>query len=186
MKMKTRDMILVSLFAALAAIGAFIKIPFTPAPITLQFLFTALAGIMLGSRLGAASQIVYVVLGLVGAPVFTKPSGPSYIFEPTFGYLIGFIISAYVIGKLSENYKNPNFQNLMFACLLGIVAMYAIGVPYLYIILKYVSHTSITFMAALRSGFILFIPGDLIKCMVTSIIGVRIIPILKNQILKTP
>ena len=185
MKINTKDMILISLFAALTSIGAFIKIPFTPAPITLQFFFTALAGILLGSKLGAASQIVYVALGLVGAPVFTKPSGPSYIFEPTFGYLIGFIISAYVIGKVVETYKSSNFQNLMLACLLGLLAMYAIGVPYLYIILKYISHSSITFMAALKSGFILFIPGDLVKCIVTSIIGVRVVPILKNQILKT-
>lgn len=185
MKITTKDMILVSLFTALSAIGAFIKIPFTPAPITLQFFFTALAGILLGSKLGATSQIVYVALGLAGAPVFTKPSGPSYIFEPTFGYLIGFIISAYVIGKVVETYKNCNFQKLMVACILGLIAMYAIGVPYLYIILKYVTHTSITFMTALKSGFILFIPGDLVKCIVTSIIGVRIIPILKNQIIKT-
>lgn len=184
MKIKTKDMILVSLFTALAAIGAFIKIPFTPAPITLQFLFIALAGILLGSRLAALSQIIYVLLGLAGVPVFTKPSGPSYIFEPTFGYLIGFIVSAYIIGKISESIKTPSFQKIFLACMFGLIVTYLIGVPYLYMILKYVVKTSITFSGALKAGCLLFIPGDLAKCLVTSLIGVKIAPLLKSQIMQ--
>ena len=61
---------------------------------------------MLGSRLGALSQLVYVVLGLIGIPVFTAGGGISYIFKPTFGYLLGYIIGAYVIGKIAESVKS--------------------------------------------------------------------------------
>ena len=69
--MKTRALILTALFAALTAVGAFLRIPFPIAPITLQVFFTAMAGVLLGPRYGALSQLVYVVLGLIGLPVFT-------------------------------------------------------------------------------------------------------------------
>ena len=92
----TRDMVLFALFTALIAIGAFIRIPVPFCPFTLQLLFTTLAGLLLGSRRGAASVAVYVLLGLVGLPVFTSGGGPSYIFQPTFGYLIGFIGGAWL------------------------------------------------------------------------------------------
>lgn len=183
MKIKTRDMILVALFTALTAIGAFIKIPIQPAPITLQFLFTALSGVILGSKLGALSQLIYVVLGLIGIPIFTKPSSFSYIFEPTFGYLIGFIIGAFVIGKISETTKRPTFKRLFIACISGIIVIYAVGVPYLYIILKYVTNTPVSIFTSLKIGFIIFLPGDIIKSILTSIIGFKVIPIIKNQIL---
>lgn len=71
----TRDLILVAIFAALTAIGAFIKIPVPYVPFTLQYLFCALAGMILGSKLGALSQIVYVAIGLAGLPVFTEGGG---------------------------------------------------------------------------------------------------------------
>lgn len=183
MKITTRDMILVSLFTSLTAIGAFIKIPLEPAPITFQFLFTALSGILLGPKLGALSQIVYVTLGLLGLPVFTKPGGLSYIFEPTFGYLIGYIIGAYIIGKLSEYLNKPSFFKLLTACISGLIIIYIIGVPYLYIILKYVTLTPITITSALKAGFLIFLPGDLIKCILTASLGVKILPVIKNYVL---
>ncbi|QGU96684.1 biotin transporter BioY [Clostridium bovifaecis] len=182
MKITTRDMILVSFFTALTAVGAFLKIPISPAPITMQFLFTAFAGILLGSKLGALSQIIYVVLGLLGLPVFTKPSGLSYVFEPSFGYLIGFIFGAYVIGKISETNSKTSFIRLFLASVVGISVIYLIGVPYLYIILKYAMGTSITFGGALKSGLLIFLSGDITKCIVTAIIGVKVVPRVKHLV----
>ncbi|MBI6872599.1 biotin transporter BioY [Clostridium aciditolerans] len=183
MKIKTRDIILVSMFAALSAIGAFIKIPIGSAPITLQFLFVALSGILLGSRLGALSQIVYVVIGLIGIPVFTAGGGISYIFKPTFGYLIGFIVASYVVGKISETTDRPSLKRLFIATLIGLVISYAIGVPYLYVVLKYVVGAKITIYSALKAGCLVFIPGDLAKCLVTTVLSYRIIPTLKRAAL---
>ena len=80
--MKTRTMILCALFAALTAVGAFFKIPFALAAISLQFLFTAMAGVLLGAGYGALSQAVYVLIGLVGVPIFALGGGFSYIFQP--------------------------------------------------------------------------------------------------------
>ena len=75
MKLNVKEMILAALFAALTAVGAFIEIPLGPVSFTLQILFTALAGIMLGAKLGALSQIVYVVIGLLGLPIFSGRMG---------------------------------------------------------------------------------------------------------------
>ena len=84
---KVKELVLFSLFTALTAIGAFIRVPVPLCPFTLQLLFTTLSGLILGSRKGAASVAVYVAFGLSGVPVFTQGGGPGYIFQPTFGYL---------------------------------------------------------------------------------------------------
>ena len=99
---KTLMLVLTALFAALTAIGAFFKIPFALAAISLQFLFTAMAGILLGAGYGALSQGVYVLIGLVGVPIFALGGGFSYVLQPTFGFLLGLIPSAFVIGKLAK------------------------------------------------------------------------------------
>ena len=91
---RTKAMILCALFAALAAVGAFLRIPVPLVPFTLQFLFTNLAGLLLGKKLGAVSVGVYVLLGLMGLPIFTGGGGIGYLVHPTFGYLIGFILGA--------------------------------------------------------------------------------------------
>ena len=85
---KTRDLIYCALFAALTAIGAFLHFQLFQATITLQFFFTAMAGLLLGAKLGALSQLLYVALGLVGVPIFAAGGGFGYIFNPTFGFLL--------------------------------------------------------------------------------------------------
>ena len=79
--MKTRALAFTALFAALTAAGAFVSIPVGPVSITLQFLFTAMAGILLGRRCGALSQLVYVALGLLGLPIFTRGGGLGYVLQ---------------------------------------------------------------------------------------------------------
>lgn len=95
----TRNMVLAALFAALTAIGAFLQIPTGTVPITLQFLFTALAGLLLGWKWGAVSQLLYVGIGLLGLPVFTQGGGIGYVLQPSFGFLLGLIPAAAVIGR---------------------------------------------------------------------------------------
>ena len=131
---KTLMLVLAALFAALTAVGAFFKIPFALAAISLQFLFTAMAGILLGAGYGALSQGVYVLIGLVGVPIFALGGGLSYVLQPTFGFLLGLIPSAFVIGKLA---KRPlTFRGTALAMLAGLAVLYAIGVPYMALILN--------------------------------------------------
>lgn len=185
-KINTKDITITALFAALTAAGAFISIPVGPVPITLQILFTMLSAVILGAKLGALSQFVYVILGLVGLPVFAGfTGGISCIIKPSFGYLIGFIAAAYVIGKIAEGgSKEPGFLRLFAACVLGIVIIYLIGVPYMYFIIKNVMTSNISIGKAISTGFLIFVPGDLIKAIVAAFLGYKIIPLLKKAALR--
>ncbi|KHD34898.1 biotin synthase [Clostridium acetobutylicum] len=179
MKFKTRDLVLIPLFTAMTIIGAFIKIPVGVVPINLQFLFTTLSGVLLGGALGAVSQILYVALGLIGLPVFTSGGGLSYIFTPTFGYLIGYIFAAFIIGKITHSRK-PKFTTIFFSCILGLIVVYFIGTTYLYIILNYVAGKNVSIIASIKLGVLMFIPGDIVKCIITALLGSRILPILNK------
>ena len=113
-----RKMVFASLFAALTAAGAYIQIPipFSPVPVTLQVFFVLLAGSMLKSKWGSLSMVVYTLLGVAGLPVFAGgSSGMGVLLGPTGGYIFGFILAAYLIGKLSEKAEmpeNPGLQSM--------------------------------------------------------------------------
>lgn len=159
--MKTRSLILTALFAALTAVGAFLKIPFPLSAITLQFFFTAMAGTLLGKKYGALSQAVYVLLGLVGVPIFALGGGFSYVFQPTFGFLLGLIPSAWVIGSLA---KRPlTFWRSVTAMLAGLAVLYAIGVPYMALIANAYLGKGLTFWQVLKNGMLIYLPGDMLK-----------------------
>lgn len=180
-KISTKEMIVCSIFAALIAIGAFIKIPVPYVPFTMQLMFTTLAGVILGANLGAISVGVYLTIGLIGIPVFTKGGGIGYIFQPTFGYLIGFMIGAYVTGKIVEKYEHPSFVNILFAGLAGLSIVYLIGVPYFYFISNLVINNPIGAKAIMMYGFIMCLPGDIFTCIVCAILGKRLVPILRKE-----
>lgn len=163
----TKSMILVAFFAALTAIGAKIEIPLPYIPITLQVIMVFMAGLLLGKKLGALSQIVYVAMGLAGLPVFAKGGGPGYIFKPSFGYMLGFILAAYVIGMLTEN-RELNFKSAFITSFIGLIIIYVLGVPYLYYILNNVMGVNTTFYGALKVGMITCLPGDILKIVIVS------------------
>ena len=98
-----RDLARIGIFTALTAIGEFISIPAGPVPITLQSFFVLLSGLMLGSKKAAFSQITYLLLGLIGFPVFAGFSGGlQHIYKPSFGFILGYIAAAYIAGKFKE------------------------------------------------------------------------------------
>jgi biotin transport system substrate-specific component len=149
MKFKALDLTLASMFVGLMAIGANITsfVPFMVVggvPITLQTFFAILAGIILGSRLGAISMTVYALVGLVGVPVFAKfGAGLSTFISPTFGFILSFILTAYVAGKMVE--KNRTLFAFIFASLIGLVINYVFGTNWMYFAYK--------FWAAAPEGF---------------------------------
>ena len=180
-KTQTKSMILIALFAALTAVGAYIRIPMWPVPISLQFLFTAFAGVLLGGRRAAASQLIYLLVGLIGIPVFTEGGGIGYIAHPSFGYLLGLIPAAYIIGLLAQNKKG--FFQISAACVTGLAVLYAIGVPYMFVMVKYVMGAELTPTGALYSGMLLFLPGDLVKIAAVSLLAGQIRRRMKNALL---
>jgi biotin transport system substrate-specific component len=165
-----REMTLISMFAALTAVGAFLKIPVPYVPFTLQFLFVILAGLLLGSRLGLLSQIIYIAVGLAGAPVFASGGGIGYVLQPTFGYLLGFAAAAYAIGRLRELWGKTGLKYSFIYCLAGLALVYAIGAAYLYLIMNYVAGTPLGLKQILWFGVVLCLPGDLLICAVASLL----------------
>lgn len=176
-KLKTNEIILCGIFTALIAIGAFIKIPIPNLPFTLQFLFTMLAGLILGAKLGSLSVLIYLILGLIGLPIFTEGGGIYYILKPTFGYLLGFFVATYFTGKIANSEKSPNYKKLLIANFVGLVIVYVFGMIYYYIISNfYLSGDGISVANLILYCFILAVPGDIFLCIVAAMISKNIIP----------
>ena len=161
MKMKTRDLTLIPIFAALTAIGAFIKIPIPIVPFTLQYFFCALGAILLGAKRGALAQIIYVLVVLLG-------------------YLIGFIFGAYIIGKITENLKSINIKNLFLAGILGLLVIYLFGVSYMYVIYNFYLGDAMSLLSAVSIGAIACLPSDLLLTFIISLVGSKVCPRLKR------
>ena len=150
-----------ALFAALTAVGAFIRIPTPWLAFTLQLLFVFMAGLLLGPLYGALSQVIYVLLGLVGLPIFTFGGGFSSIFQPSFGFLLGFSPAAAVTGAIARNSRS--ILRAFLACLAGLLAAYLVGIPYMWLILNYYIKASYSFGALLMAYMLPYLPFDALK-----------------------
>lgn len=140
-------------FAVATAVGAKLSIPLpgTPVPFTLQPLVVLLAGALLGARLGAASQVLYLLAGAVGLPVFVAGGGLAYLLGPTGGYLLAYPVAAWVVGALGGQGRLRTLGSL----LAGLVAIYAGGLAWLAIVG--------TVNAAVALGLRPFLLADLVK-----------------------
>ena len=176
---RTRNLILTALFAALTAVGAFLRIPTPTSSFTLQVFFTAMAGVLLGSRRGAASQTVYVLLGLVGLPVFTSGGGPGVLLQPTGGFLPGMIAMAWVTGRITER-RGHSFGTICLACAVGLLALYAVGLPWMHGILAGYLQQDWSVQQTLVSGMLVFLPWDLGKLLLAAVLCSRIRPRLQH------
>jgi biotin transport system substrate-specific component len=162
-------MIYASLFGALTAMGALISVPLQPVPVTLQTLFLYLAGSLLGGSLGALSQVIYVILGAIGLPVFSGgKAGLGVFLGPTGGYLIGFIAGAFVTGKIARFRRDPGLVWMVFAMLAGTAVLYALGVLQLVLIGK------LSVAKAAAVGVLPFLPGDALKIAAASVITLKV------------
>jgi biotin transport system substrate-specific component len=157
-RLTTRDVTLVALMAALTAAGAYISIPLGSVPFTLQTFFVMLAGLLLGSRLGALSMIVYLAVGLI-APVYAGgTSGIGTLLGPTGGYLWGFVLGATLIGALAQRLGPRSLWTLFLAAAAGLVPIYALGASWL----AWQLHTT-NFHVVLWGGVLQFLPLDIVK-----------------------
>lgn len=178
----TRKLLLCSLFSALIAVGAFIRIPVPFMDyFTLQFLFVVLAGMLLGPKLGSISVAVYVAVGLVGFPVFAAGGGVQYIFRPTFGYLLGFIVAAWLTGFLCQRFDAHRFTQFLLPAFAGMLATYLIGFLYKYLMLNSYLGQPTPLVVIFLSAFPLDLPGDAILCVVASALAGRLKSALKKE-----
>lgn len=177
---KTRDMVLTAMFVALIAAGAFIKIPVPAIPFTLQTLFTLLAGVLLGAKRGCAAVCIYMFLGLAGVPVFARGGGIGYVFQPSFGYIIGFAAGTYAAGRIAESRQYPGFKRLLAANLIGLAIIYFFGLVYYYLISVFYLKAPIGLWPLFLHGLFVTLPGDLALSILGAGIGKRMIPLLKE------
>lgn len=176
-KITTKDMVMCALFTALVAAGAFIKIPVPVVPFTLQFLFTMLAGLVMGGRLGAISVGLYTALGLIGLPIFAEGGGIWYVFKPSFGYIIGFIIASFVTGRMVEKLRELKISRILAANFIGLLIVYGVGMAYYYVICNYVINTPIGFWPLFLYCFLMAVPGDICLCFLAAFLAKRLKPV---------
>lgn len=142
--MNTKRLVYIAVFTALIVVGGLVSvpIPFTQVEMSLQTVFVIMAGVVLGARDGALSVLIYLAMGLLGLPVFTKGGGLGYVFMPSFGYLLGFPVSASVSGLICSKLKNPTKSRVFASALAGMIPTYVIGITYQVLILYYYMHTA--------------------------------------------
>jgi biotin transport system substrate-specific component len=154
-----REVILILFGALFVAVLAQVKIPlpFTPVPLTGQTFAVLLVGAALGSKRGAASMLLYIALGALGLPVFAGgASGLAYLSGATLGYLIGFVMAAYVIGLLAERGLERSVRTSILPFLIGTIIIYVCGVAWLAVMLG-------SFNKAISAGLLPFLIGDAVK-----------------------
>ena len=177
-KINVQKMVLTALFVALMAVGAYIQIPTpTGVPFTLQILFVFLSGVLLGPGWGTLVPFIYVLLGLTGLPVFSGGGGFSYVLKPSFGFLLGYIAGAAVTGLLTR--KDKSLLRIILACAAGLAAIYAIGLPYMGIILNVHLEKNMSLAAIVKSGMLIYLPWDALKIAATAILSKTLLPALR-------
>jgi len=156
----------IAIFVALTSLGAFVRIPlpFTPVPVTLQTFFVLLSGAFLGSGLGALAQASYLALGLTGLPIFTGTgSGLSYLGGPTTGYLIGFVLASFFLGKNIKRAQDNLILIFSLFCLADLLLL-ASGALWLGFLFGF--HLP----KLLAIGILPFLAADLLKAWASSVI----------------
>lgn len=176
MKLTIKDQVQIALFTALIAISSIIVIPTGIVPITLQVFFVLITALLLTRLQSVFVMLLYMILGLIGMPVFAGGSGGvQSIFSPAFGYVIGFIIIAFLIGTFVQSKRGDlQFSQALVVSIIGVLVLYVIGITYTYFILKYVSNAPVPYSILVKTNLVTFFPIDLIKSVVASMIVLRI------------
>jgi biotin transport system substrate-specific component len=152
-----------------AAAQVSIPLPFTPVPFTLQPMIVLVGGAALGSRLGPTSQVLYLLAGLAGLPVFAAspvlPQGIARLLGPTGGYLLSYPIAACVAGWLAERRFDRRYATSIVAMACGLAVIFAFGVAWL---AWFAQPTAVGVSAALRVGLYPFLVADALKIALAS------------------
>lgn len=170
----TRELVLASLFSALIAVGAFIQIPVPFLSFSLQTLFLALAVVLLKPRWAVASVLIYIAIGLLGFPIFSRGGGIGYVLQPSFGFLIGFVLWAAVSSHIISKLKKRTVWRVFGAEVAGVVLMYAVALPYYDLIMRFYEASPMTAAALFTYCFAATFPGDVLKSLLAAWMGLRI------------
>ena len=170
-KFTIQQIAMIAVMTAVTCVLAPLSVPIGPVPISLTNLVIYFSLFILGTKKGTISYLIYLLLGLVGLPVFSGfTGGPAKLAGPTGGYIIGFIVMAVIAGLVIDNCHKPLIQ--LVGMIAGTIVCYLFGTVWFCIV------ADSTFKAALGICVIPFIPADLIKMIIAMIIG----PMIKKRI----
>lgn len=176
-KLNSKDLVYIALFIALLYVSGFIKIYILSVPFTLQTFIALCTPCFLGFKKSMIAFSVYIVAGLIGVPLFTEGGGFYYIYKPTFGYILSFLLAPVLLSKLKSKLKNKPLL-LIISIFITSLIMLAFGAFYAYIILVLImqSYSSVGFLALF---FFPFIPAELLKSVCVGMIYNRLHKIIK-------
>ena len=169
MKLTTKELTQSAIFTALICVMSIITIPIGIVPVTLSLLGVMLAAVILGTKKGVVSVLIYILCGLIGLPVFSGfKGGIQVIVGPTGGYIYSYLLTALIIGVVSDKLK-PNgimaYVITFFSCCFGILFCYLFGT------LHFAAVTDVSLSDAFFKCVAIFIPFDIIKAVVASFVG---------------
>lgn len=193
-RQKTLDLTYMGMALALLIVSAKITIPIHPVPIAMLTFSVMLIAMLLGAKRAVLVQTVYLIIGLVGLPVFTQGGGPDYVFRPSFGYIVGFILAAYVTGTLFDfcrvAFKKGDtalgvWWSAMLSGLAGLLAIYTVGVGYLIVLSRLYFGSSEGILHFMRVGAWLFVPSDVLSIFLATVAAstlFKLVPQLRREV----
>lgn len=176
MSISLRSLARAGLFIALAvSVSVLFRFTATLVPFSLLPLVVILSGLTLTPKESFLAMAGYLLLGLLGLPVFATPpfGGLGYVLKPTFGFILGFVVSAPLLSLILRRRKEWPFLSLLGVSLLGLVFIYPLGLLYLWVIMKGLGKP-LTFSRVLQVGFFPFIGFDILKAVLATVVAFRV------------
>lgn len=173
---RTQKITLSAFFIALIIISGTvlnIRLPGNLPNLSTQFFFSALTGVILGPRLGSVCVAVYLAMGLCGLPVFTQGGGIYYVLKPSFGYLVGYIFCALIMGIAASKF-GTKIKFLIPAAFISLAVLYTIGTVYMYFVLNLYLKIDTSIIGAIKAGVVPFIITDSVWCVLIGVCGNRL------------
>lgn len=179
--MKRRNLIvtltLSALFCTLICIGSFIRIPMpNMMPMTLQTFFVLLTALVLPLKASTLATVTYMVLGLIGLPIFSGGGGLGYVLMPNFGFIIGFVVATTIISVITEKIKYSKLCQYIVISLLGISVIYIIGIFYFAFITNVYNNNDYSWVWFIQTVFLPFLPKEIICIILSSLSAYKIRP----------
>lgn len=164
MHQKTKYLALSAVCAALMVVGAYLRfpLPFLALQFTTQVFFLLVTGLLLPPLYSAGAIAAYVLLGLAGFPVFSQDGGLQTVLTANFGYLLGFVFSAFVTSFLHQRMRGKRFSCLLPA-VTGVFSVYAVALPYVALLASLYQSKPVAFETLMKGYFLAFLPLDLVK-----------------------
>lgn len=179
--MKAKRLAYAALMCALMIVSTLwlkFTIPMTDMLVTTQVFFVLLCGLLLPPTDNLFAIGAYLLLGLIGLPVFSATSGFGVVFTPSFGYLLGFLLAAWLTSWLSRRWKGKKAARLI-ASLLGMLSVYLVALPYIALLKGAYMASPVPFETLMTAYFLVFLPMDIVKAVLAALLADRLVKPLR-------